>query len=265
MDRQNSHNDNSFSQIYGIVKVFYAFGCSNAVIQVLLIPMLERIWQRLRLRKFMVYVAETSVAGEEDGVAIMEEEPLIPSLSNVDVLAMVVGYMWGAIWLYMAFTMPPHNPATSVSVPLFFWVSQNIFGTCMCCLFLQIIQMNTIQVATILLVVAFCYDIFFVFVTPYLTSGGESIMITVATSGGPPKAGALWCEHYYATDPNCQGGDPLPMLLTMPRFFDYQGGSSLLGLGDIVCKSIEVVMVLDACFCVCTRQLTRYFSLFWVP
>lgn len=58
-------------------------------------------------------------------------------------------------------------------------------------------------------------------------------MITVATSGGPPKADPSWCEKY-PRDNDCKGGDPLPMLLTVPRLFDYQGGSSLLGLGDIV-------------------------------
>lgn len=58
-------------------------------------------------------------------------------------------------------------------------------------------------------------------------------MITVATSGGPPTADPSWCEKY-PTDKGCVGGDPLPMLFTIPRVFDYQGGSSLLGLGDIV-------------------------------
>jgi signal peptide peptidase-like protein 2B len=58
-------------------------------------------------------------------------------------------------------------------------------------------------------------------------------MITVATSGGPPKADPSWCEKY-PDDVDCQGGDPLPMLLTVPRIGDYQGGASLLGLGDIV-------------------------------
>ena len=32
------------------------------------------------------------------------------------------------------------------------------------------------------------YDIFFVFVTPLLTKHGESIMVNVATTGGPPMA-----------------------------------------------------------------------------
>ena len=58
-------------------------------------------------------------------------------------------------------------------------------------------------------------------------------MITVATSGGPPTLGPLWCEKY-PNDAGCQGGNPLPMLLAIPRLFDYRGGSSLLGLGDIV-------------------------------
>lgn len=61
----------------------------------------------------------------------------------------------------------------------------------------------------------------------------KSVMIEVATSGGPPTADASWCEKY-PNDRDCLGGDPLPMLFTIPRIWDYQGGSSLLGLGDIV-------------------------------
>ena len=80
--------------------------------------------------------------------------------------------------------------------------------------------------------VAFFYDIFFVFVTPLLFKG-KSVMITVATSGGPPELDPSWCEKY-PDDPGCRGGEPLPMLLTMPRIGDYMGGASLLGLGDIV-------------------------------
>lgn len=70
------------------------------------------------------------------------------------------------------------------------------------------------------------------FITPYIFRG-RSVMIEVATSGGPPKADALWCEKY-PLDPDCKGGDPMPMLFSIPRLFDYQGGASMLGLGDIV-------------------------------
>lgn len=201
-----------YFKIYAMVKVFYAFGCSNAVIQVLLTPVAVRVLAKLHISNQWVYKARGP-------------DPCIPSLCTSDILAMLVGYTWGVVWLYMALTIP--HPSNT-----FFWMTQNIFGTCMCILFLGIIQLNTIQVAAVLLIVAFLYDIFFVFLTPYFF-GGKSIMITVATSGGPPVADELWCEKY-PHDPNCQGGDPLPMLLTIPRLFDYEGGSSLLGLGDIV-------------------------------
>ena len=105
-------------------------------------------------------------------------------------------------------------------------------SSCMCITFLQAIQINSIKVATILLVIAFVYDIFFVFISPHLT-GGKSIMIDVATSGGPPQVDPSWCEKYPRSS-ECKGGDPLPVLLTIPRFDDYRGGSALLGLGDIL-------------------------------
>jgi hypothetical protein len=62
----------------------------------------------------------------------------------------------------------------------------------MCVLFLQVIKMNSLKVAAALLIVAFFYDIFFVFLSPYIFS--KSVMIDVATSGGPPTADPLWCE-----------------------------------------------------------------------
>ncbi len=230
-------------KIYAIVKVFYAFGCSNAVIQVLLTPLAERLLRKLEISKYWVYRAHGA-------------DPLIPSISNADAVAMLVGYTWGIIWLSMAIFIP--HPSNT-----FFWITQNIFGTCMCILFLGLIQLNNIQVAAILLVVAFLYDIFFVFLTPYFF-GGESIMITVATSGGPPVADEIWCEKY-PHDPNCQGGDPLPMLLTIPRLFDYEGGSSLLGLGDIVCESCYTPFVCVSEMRLRTKDLHSFFFQTTVP
>merc|ERR1719183_2116638 len=96
----------------------------------------------------------------------------------------------------------------------FFWITQDIFGASVCCMFLQIVKLNSIQVASTLLIVAFFYDIFFVFISPHFFK--DSVMVTVATSGGPPKRSEEWCEKY-PDDPDCQGGDPLPMLLTVPR------------------------------------------------
>jgi signal peptide peptidase-like protein 2B len=198
----------------------YAIGCSNAVVQVIMQP--------------LVYKVMRKVHGNHKRPRLLYQSEEFGDITNWDLIAGVLGYLWGMTWLYMAlFVRHPDSH-------FFFWVTQDILGTCMCIVFLGLIQLNSIQVASILLIVAFVYDIFFVFVTPYLFE--KSIMITVATSGGPPKADPLWCEKYPA-DVDCQGGDPLPMLLTFPRLFDYQGGSSLLGLGDIVCKYCSTILV----------------------
>jgi signal peptide peptidase-like protein 2B len=129
------------------------------------------------------------------------------------------------MWLYVAFT--DDDPSTNV----FFWITQDVMGACLSILFLSLLTLNSIKVATILLVATFVYDIFFVFISPFIFD--ESVMVTVATSGGAPEGSQDLCEKY-PDDGQCQGGDPLPLLLTFPRIMDYRGGSSLLGLGDIV-------------------------------
>lgn len=55
-----------------------------------------------------------------------------------------------------------------------------------------------------------------------------------------PSNSTLTLEIFSPSDKNCQGGDPLPMLLTMPRLMDYEGGSNLLGLGDIVLPGLLI-------------------------
>eukprot|EP00551_Chaetoceros_affinis_P007620 CAMPEP_0203665334 /NCGR_PEP_ID=MMETSP0090-20130426/2567_1 /ASSEMBLY_ACC=CAM_ASM_001088 /TAXON_ID=426623 /ORGANISM="Chaetoceros affinis, Strain CCMP159" /LENGTH=817 /DNA_ID=CAMNT_0050528851 /DNA_START=79 /DNA_END=2532 /DNA_ORIENTATION=+ len=201
-----------FFKIYNVVKIFYAFGCSGAIMQCIVIPSYLFIAKKLNIRD---RVAVTIGCGEIGPVTVIE------------LLAVITSYGLGGVWLYIAFTC--HHPDTI----LFFWVMQDIMGMCMCIMFLKTMKLNSIKVASILLIAAFFYDIFFVFVTPYLTKGGKSIMVDVATSGGPPTADPSWCEKY-PDGPECQGGDPLPMLFTIPRINDYAGGSSLLGLGDIV-------------------------------
>mmetsp|Transcript_33220 Transcript_33220/g.50103 ORF Transcript_33220/g.50103 Transcript_33220/m.50103 type:complete len:690 (+) Transcript_33220:312-2381(+) len=200
-----------FFKIYGIVKVLYGFGCSRAMMQVIFVPVFGWVFSRLRIPNRLVVSTNIEDIGD---------------ITMLDIIAGVVSYTLGFTWLFLAFTL--RHPESNV----FFWVMQDVMGSCMCVLFLGTIKLNSMRVATILLMVAFFYDIFFVFVTPLIFKG-QSVMITVATSGGPPKADPLWCEKY-PDDSNCQGGDPLPMLLTVPRIDDYQGGSSLLGLGDIV-------------------------------
>jgi signal peptide peptidase-like protein 2B len=199
-----------YFKIYKIVKVMYSFGCSNAVSQVLFDPLAKMAMKKMGIRNQIVW----RTGNEEFG-----------DLTIRHFISYTCGYTMGLTWIIMAFAF--RHPEERA----FFWITQDLFGTCMCMMFAKIIKLNSIHVASILLIVAFFYDIFFVFITPYLF--GKSIMIAVATSGGPPSADPSWCEKY-PDDADCQGGDPLPMLLTVPHFGDYQGGASLLGLGDIV-------------------------------
>ncbi|RHY95609.1 hypothetical protein DYB35_002782 [Aphanomyces astaci] len=117
-----------------------------------------------------------------------------------------------------------------------FWFLQDAFGIALCFVFLRTIRLPTLQVASVLLVLAFFYDIFFVFVTPLLF--GRSVMMDVATGGQSASSksgypGVDFCERYPAFDA-CVDPEPLPMLLLFPRFHDWRGGQAMLGLGDIV-------------------------------
>ncbi|CEG40969.1 signal peptide peptidase-aspartyl protease family [Plasmopara halstedii] len=132
-------------------------------------------------------------------------------------------------------------PSTVVAVVWYlhrrtYWVLQDIMGIALCFLFLRTVQLPNLKVATLLLTLAFCYDVFFVFLSPIFF--GSSVMVDVAT-GGPAAytksdyPGIDYCERYpkYAT---CVDPEPMPMLLLLPRVLDWVDGVSMLGLGDII-------------------------------
>jgi len=95
---------------------------------------------------------------------------------------------------------------------LYSWPLHDALGIALILLLFRTLRVSTLKVACILLPLCFAYDIFMVFVTP-LIFGGESVMVDVATGGA--------------------GGEPLPMLLRVPRFGAPRGmqGYSMLGLG----------------------------------
>lgn len=228
-----------FFKIYNAAKVMYAFGCSNAFIQILVDPFLSKLFRYL-IYKFPPL--RRSCFRER----ILYQSEDFGAITNWYILSSVIGYGIGLVWLYTALFISQAGEKFA-----FYWIIQDLFGYCMCVVFLKIIQLNSVQVASVLLIVGFFYDIFFVFITPYIFKG-RSVMIEVATSGGPPKADALWCEKY-PLDQDCMGGDPMPMLFSIPRLFDYQGGASMLGLGDIVLPGLLLSFAarLDAARLVC--------------
>ncbi|KAF6133973.1 hypothetical protein GIB67_040737 [Kingdonia uniflora] len=93
------------------------------------------------------------------------------------------------------------------------WIGQDILGICLMINVLQLARLPNIKVASVLLCCAFVYDIFWVFVSPLIFK--ESVMIAVARGDN-------------------SGGEAIPMLLRVPRFFDPWGGYDMIGFGDIL-------------------------------
>ena len=202
-----------FFQFYTAVTVLYAVGCAGAVSQILFRPLYSVL------------------------ATLLNQEPCVKSSTCpkltvwgfnqvvwLDLISAASGYTLGGIWLFVWFTN-----VDPLSVP-FYWITQNIMGACLCILFLSLLKINSFKVASVLLFVAFVYDIFFVLITPLFLQ--SSMMLTVAGGGSGSKAPADYCEKY-PNDADCRS-TTLPMLLTIPSINDYRGGSSVLGLGDIV-------------------------------
>ncbi|MQL68892.1 hypothetical protein Taro_001191, partial [Colocasia esculenta] len=113
-------------------------------------------------------------------------------------------------------------------------------GICLMITVLQMARLPNIKVASALLCCAFAYDIFWVFLSPLFFK--ESVMIAVCS--------LLLHGHY--SYPNCapllmevargdnNGGESIPMLLKIPRFFDPWGGYDMIGFGDILFPGLLV-------------------------
>lgn len=107
------------------------------------------------------------------------------------------------------------------------WVIQDILGYAFCINVMKSVGVPNMKVCTVLLVLLFVYDIFFVFITPLFTKSGESVMVKVATGGGSKTN-----EH-------------LPMVFLVPRLTrDVISlcplSKSLLGFGDIIIPGLLV-------------------------
>eukprot|EP00466_Bigelowiella_natans_P005223 jgi/Bigna1/47624/estExt_Genewise1.C_160089 len=100
----------------------------------------------------------------------------------------------------------------------FAWILQDILGIAFLLTLQRTVQLPNVKVAGILLVLAFLYDIFWVFLSPFFFQ--QSVMVKVATGGS--------------------SGEAMPMLLKMPRLTDPTPGDSLLGLGDIAIPGLYI-------------------------
>ncbi|XP_061409380.1 signal peptide peptidase-like 2B isoform X1 [Lethenteron reissneri] len=109
------------------------------------------------------------------------------------------------------------------------WVLQDMLGIAFCTYMLRVLRMPSFKACTLLLVMLFVYDIFFVFITPYIMPNGQSIMVEVAS--GPSDSSSK---------------EKLPMVLKVPRLAPSELSVcsqpfSLLGFGDILVPGVLVV------------------------
>jgi signal peptide peptidase-like protein 2B len=111
------------------------------------------------------------------------------------------------------------------------WILQDILGIVLIMTVFKTVKFPSIKISTALLTLFFIYDVFFVFITPYFTSNGESIMVNVATggSGGDENSGPV---------------ETIPLTFVVPRLmnpFSICGEAfSILGYGDIVLPGLLV-------------------------
>jgi len=102
------------------------------------------------------------------------------------------------------------------------WILQDIIGYFFCIFTISELHLPNFKLLTLLLV-GFCvYDVFMVYITPFLTPDGDSVMVSVATGGSNPEK--------------------LPFLFLVPHLAVSELHSvcniglsySMLGFGDII-------------------------------
>ncbi|XP_062357655.1 signal peptide peptidase-like 2A isoform X3 [Cinclus cinclus] len=106
------------------------------------------------------------------------------------------------------------------------WILQDILGVAFCLNFIKTLKMPNFMSCVILLGLLLLYDVFFVFITPFITKNGASIMVEVA-------AGLFGSS------------EKLPVVIRVPRL-EHSASTlcvlpfSLLGFGDIIVPGLLV-------------------------
>uniref|UniRef100_A0A8C2G1T5 PA domain-containing protein n=1 Tax=Cyprinus carpio TaxID=7962 RepID=A0A8C2G1T5_CYPCA len=122
------------------------------------------------------------------------------------------------------------------------WILQDLLGIAFCLNFLKTISLSNFKICVILLSLLLVYDVFFVFITPFLTPNGESIMVQVALG---PGAGGKVSETLEVPGDNSSSYEKLPVVMRIPQFSALAQNLcmmqfSILGYGDIIIPGLLV-------------------------
>ncbi|KAL7520540.1 hypothetical protein ACHAWX_005265, partial [Stephanocyclus meneghinianus] len=201
-----------FFNLFKIVTVAYGLGGSSCMSQIIFQPLFTRVLKEKHYQKeikVLIFFGNWRV---------------------IDVICSISAYAIGIVWIVIAFSSV--QPLSNT----YYWVIQDVMGVSYCIFVIGVIHINTIMVGTILLVLVFFYDIFYVFISPYIF--GTSVMVDVAMGG--TRGDAAFC-YKYPSDSRCTGSQaPLPMMLVFPWLLDYREGFSMIGLGDIVLPGLLI-------------------------
>ena len=200
-----------FVDVYAFVSVLYLAAAAFAVSKVFFYPFFSRVRTTCRAIQLGVEIDD-----------VPEYDALNDSRASVDMpLAVSALLSAGLAAAWFLHSEDIH----------WIWVVQDFLGVSVCIMFLSTVHLPNLQTATMLLGLAFCYDVFFVFISPYVF--GSSVMVKVATG---PTVALHADENFCEKNPTSRDCDTntLPMMLIVPTFSSYLSTESMLGLGDIV-------------------------------
>lgn len=124
------------------------------------------------------------------------------------------------------------------------WILQDLLGIAFCLNFMKTISLSNFKICVILLSLLLVYDVFFVFITPFFTKNGVSIMVQVAL--GPDASGEKTQGNKVEIPAEPQApSEKLPVVMRVPRFSAWAQNLcgmqfSILGYGDIIVPGLLV-------------------------
>ncbi|XP_056269452.1 signal peptide peptidase-like 2A isoform X2 [Pseudoliparis swirei] len=124
------------------------------------------------------------------------------------------------------------------------WILQDLLGVAFCLNFMKTISLSNFKICVILLSLLLVYDVFFVFITPFFTKNGVSIMVQVAL--GPDASGEKTQGNMVQVPAEPQApSEKLPVVMRVPRFSAWAQNLcgmqfSILGYGDIIIPGLLV-------------------------
>nr|KAF6502814.1 signal peptide peptidase like 2A [Molossus molossus] len=125
------------------------------------------------------------------------------------------------------------------------WILQDVLGIAFCLNLIKTLKLPNFKSCVILLGLLLLYDVFFVFITPFITKNGESIMVELAAGpfGNNEKNDGNLVE---ATAQPSAPHEKLPVVIKVPKLAYFSVMSvclmpvSILGFGDIIVPGLLI-------------------------